>query len=95
MLGASGHFVGAALIVFVLAFFLLAFSDTLLNQAVESRPSFAQKRHVVSLLQNVETGISQYLATITIINHLPGRGRTGSPSGFSVCRIQCSGASSP
>jgi predicted PurR-regulated permease PerM len=68
VLGASGQFLGAALIVFVLAFFLLAFSDTLLNQAVESRPSFAQKRHVVSLLQNVESGISQYLATITIIN---------------------------
>lgn len=72
VLGASGHFVGATIIVFVLAFFLLAFSDTLLNRAVESRPSFAQKRHVVALLQNVENGISQYLATITIINFCLG-----------------------
>lgn len=67
-LGASGHVVGAALIVFVLAFFILSFSDTLLKQAVESRPSFSQKRNVVQLLHNVENGISRYLATITIIN---------------------------
>jgi len=68
VLGASGHFVAVALIVFVVAFFLLAFSDTLLNRAVESQSSFAQKRHIVVLLQNIENGISQYLATITIIN---------------------------
>src|SRR6478672_12999092 len=68
VLGASGHFAGAAMIVFVLSFFLLSFSDTLLKQAVESRPSFAEKRSVVSLLQNVENGISRYLATITLIN---------------------------
>jgi predicted PurR-regulated permease PerM len=68
VLGASGHFVGAAMIVFVLAFFLLSFSDTLLKQAVESRPSFAEKRNVVSLLHNVENGVSRYLATITLIN---------------------------
>lgn len=68
VLGASGHFVGAALIVFVLAFFLLSFSDTLLKQAVESRQSFGEKRSVVSLLHNVENGISRYLATITLIN---------------------------
>jgi predicted PurR-regulated permease PerM len=68
VLGASGHFVGSAMIVFVLAFFLLSFSDTLLKQAVESRPSFAEKRNVVSLLHNVENGVSRYLATITLIN---------------------------
>jgi predicted PurR-regulated permease PerM len=68
ILGTSGHIIAAAIIVFVLAFFLLSFSDTLLKQAVESRPSFAQKRNVVELLYKVENGISRYLATITIIN---------------------------
>jgi predicted PurR-regulated permease PerM len=68
LLGTSGHIAGSAIIVFVLAFFLLSFSDTLLKQAVESRPSFSQKRNVVELLYNVENGISRYLATITIIN---------------------------
>ncbi len=68
ILGTSGHIVGSAIIVFVLAFFVLSFSDTLLKQAVESRPSFSQKRNVVELLYNIENGISRYLATITIIN---------------------------
>jgi len=68
ILGTSGHVVGAAVIVFVLAFFLLAFSDTLLTQAVESCSSFAQKRNVVELMHNVETGVSRYLGTITLIN---------------------------
>lgn len=68
ILGTSGHIIAAAIIVFVLAFFLLSFSDTLLKQAVESRPSFSQKRNVVELLYKVENGISRYLATITIIN---------------------------
>jgi predicted PurR-regulated permease PerM len=68
VLGTSGHVVGAALIVFVLAFFILSFSDTLLKQAVESRTSFSQKRNVVQLLHNIENGISRYLGTITLIN---------------------------
>ena len=68
VLGVSTHFVGAAVIIFVVSFFVLAFSDTLLKQAVESRHSFGEKRNVVELLQNVESGISRYLVTITVIN---------------------------
>lgn len=67
-LGVSTHFVGSAVIVFVLSFFLLAFNDTLLNQAVESRETFNQKRNVVQLMRNIENGVSRYLFTITIIN---------------------------
>jgi predicted PurR-regulated permease PerM len=68
ILGASGHFLGSLVVVFVLAFFLLAFSDDLLRQAISSRPSWSEKRNVVQLIQNVENGVSRYLATITIIN---------------------------
>jgi predicted PurR-regulated permease PerM len=67
-LGASGHLLGALVIVFVLAFFTLAFSDDLLMQAVESQPSMTEKRKVVQLVQSIENGVSRYLATITIIN---------------------------
>jgi predicted PurR-regulated permease PerM len=52
----------------VVTFFLLAYSDTLLKQAVESRTSFADKKAVVTSLHNVENGISTYLATVTVIN---------------------------
>ena len=68
VLGVSGHFLGAAVIVFVVGFFLLAFSDTLLRQAIATRGPFQEKRHIVQGLQRVETGISRYLVTITIIN---------------------------
>jgi predicted PurR-regulated permease PerM len=67
-LGVSSQFVGSAVIVFVLAYFLLAFSETLLRQAVESRGTFNEKRNVVELMHNVEGGISRYLLTITLIN---------------------------
>jgi predicted PurR-regulated permease PerM len=67
-LGVSTHFVGSAVIVFVLAFFLLAFNKSLLNQAVESRETFNDKRNVVELMRNIEVGVSRYLFTVTVIN---------------------------
>jgi predicted PurR-regulated permease PerM len=67
-LGVSGHFIGSSMIVFVLAYFLLALSDQLLKQMVEAMPSFFEKRNVVQLVQNVEKGMSRYLATITVVN---------------------------
>jgi predicted PurR-regulated permease PerM len=67
-LGVSGHFIGSSMIVFVLAYFLLALSDQLLKQMVGAMPSFFEKRNVVQLVQNVEKGMSRYLATITVVN---------------------------
>jgi predicted PurR-regulated permease PerM len=68
LLGVSSHFTAASIIVFVLGFFLLAFSDTMLKQAIAAQASFGDKRNVVAVLQNVEQGISRYLLTITVIN---------------------------
>src|SRR6185436_16621706 len=68
VLGVSGHMVASGIIVFVVAFFLLALSDVLLKQAVESRPLFYEKKNIVQLVQNVELGISRYLVTVTLIN---------------------------
>jgi len=68
VLGVSGHVVASIIIVLVVAFFLLALSDVLLKQAVESRPHFYEKKNIVQLVQNVEFGISRYLLTVTLIN---------------------------
>jgi predicted PurR-regulated permease PerM len=68
ILGVSGHFLGASVIVFVVGYFLLAFSDTLLKQTIGLRSRFDEKRNIVELLRNVEGGISRYLLTITAIN---------------------------
>jgi predicted PurR-regulated permease PerM len=67
-LGVSTHFIGAAVIVFVLAFFLLAFNTRLLAQAVETRDSPKDKRNIVELMRNIEDGVSRYLLTVTLIN---------------------------
>lgn len=68
LVGGSGHFIGAAVIVFVLGYFLLALSETLLKQALSTRGTFLEKRNIVELVREVESGISRYLLTITIIN---------------------------
>jgi predicted PurR-regulated permease PerM len=67
-IGVSGHLLGSAMIVVVVSFFLLTFSDTLLKQAVESRDVFQEKRNIVQIVQNVENGLAAYLGTITAIN---------------------------
>jgi predicted PurR-regulated permease PerM len=68
ILGVSGHVVASAVIVFVVGFFMLLFSENLLRQALALRPSFSQKRGMVEMLLEVENGISRYLLTITAIN---------------------------
>jgi predicted PurR-regulated permease PerM len=47
---------------------VLLFSENLLRQALALRPSFSQKRGMVEMLLEVESGISRYLLTITAIN---------------------------
>lgn len=48
--------------------FLLASGDTFLRRLVEILPTFADKRQAVDISQQVESDISKYLVTITIIN---------------------------
>jgi predicted PurR-regulated permease PerM len=68
ILGVSGHFVAASVIVFVLGYFLLGLSETLIRQALATRGTFLEKRNIVQLVHEVEGGISRYLLTITVIN---------------------------
>jgi predicted PurR-regulated permease PerM len=55
-------------IAFVLAYFILGLSDTLIRQALATRGTFPEKRNIVELVHEVEGGISRYLLTITLIN---------------------------
>jgi predicted PurR-regulated permease PerM len=68
ILGVSSQFVGSTVIACVVAFFLLAFSNTLMRQATSAQNSFEDKRHIVEAIQNVESGMSRYLGTVTLIN---------------------------
>lgn len=56
----------------LLLFFLLISGDTFLRKLVEVLPSFSEKRQAVEISQQIESDISGYLVTITIMNALVG-----------------------
>ena len=53
-------------------FFLLVSGDIFLHRLVEVLPRFSSKRQVVDIAQQIESDISAYLATITIMNAAVG-----------------------
>jgi predicted PurR-regulated permease PerM len=53
-------------------FFLLVSGDIFLNRLVEILPRFSSKRQVVEISQQIESDISAYLVTITIMNAAVG-----------------------
>src|SRR5581483_7848055 len=53
-------------------FFLLVSGGTFLRKMVEVLPSFSDKRQVVELSQQIESNISAYLLTITLMNAAVG-----------------------
>jgi len=64
---ASGFF---TTILFLL--FLLVSGDTFLRRLVEILPSFSNKRQAVDIFQQIESDISAYLVTITLMNAAVG-----------------------
>jgi predicted PurR-regulated permease PerM len=53
-------------------FFLLVYGDIFLHRLVEILPRFRSKRQVVEISQQIESDISAYLVTITIMNAAVG-----------------------
>jgi predicted PurR-regulated permease PerM len=56
----------------LLLFFLLVHGDTFLRRVVEILPRFGDKRQVVEISEKIESDISAYLITITIMNGVVG-----------------------
>jgi predicted PurR-regulated permease PerM len=56
----------------VMLFFLLAWGDLFMRRLVEILPSFRDKKQAVSISRDVESNISAYLITITVMNALVG-----------------------
>jgi predicted PurR-regulated permease PerM len=56
----------------LLLFFLLASGDLFMRRLVEILPSFRDKRQAVAIAHEVESNISAYLVTITVMNLLVG-----------------------
>lgn len=64
----TGNILSQLFIIVVLAYFLLAWGDVLLNNFLHTLSTFREKRCTVELVHSVEEGISQYLLTVTCIN---------------------------
>lgn len=61
-------FVGSAVIVMILLYFLLASGDFFLRKLVRVLPRLEDKRRAVEIARQTELHISTYLSTVTLIN---------------------------
>lgn len=63
---------GFTLTVGLLVFFFLIYGDQLLLKLVEVSPSFTSKRHVVTIVRNIQSEVSRYIFTAACINFVLG-----------------------
>ena len=72
VLAGTRSFLGEALTLIIVLFFLLADGDALLRRFVEILPSMSEKKNAVTIAHDIAANISGYLATITLMNLLVG-----------------------
>jgi len=68
LLDSTRALVGGLLEIILVLFFLLLAGDTFLRRLVEVLPRFKNKRQAVEISQQIESDISAYLMTITLMN---------------------------
>ena len=68
VLGAAQEFSVHAARTFVLLYFLLASGNIFLRKVVSATPRFTDKKREVDIANQVETAVSSYLFTVTLIN---------------------------
>jgi predicted PurR-regulated permease PerM len=59
---------GTAAATLILLFFFLTYGDLFLLKVVKIMPTFSDKKNAVEIAHQIESQISSYLATITVIN---------------------------
>jgi predicted PurR-regulated permease PerM len=68
MLSRATELVADAVVMFILLYFLLASGDMFLRKLIKVLPSLGDKKRAVEIARQIETEISTYLVTITLIN---------------------------
>jgi predicted PurR-regulated permease PerM len=68
LLGATPHVIFGLLVFLVLGYFLLASGDLFLRKLVRILPTFEDKKRAVEIARRLQSDVSQYLLTITLIN---------------------------
>lgn len=66
------EFIASGVIMFILLYFLLAAGDMFLRKLIKVMPSLSDKKRAVEIARQIETEISAYLSTITLINLVLG-----------------------
>jgi predicted PurR-regulated permease PerM len=62
------EFVASATVMFILLYFLLAYDGVFLTKIIKITPRLGDKKRAVSIMRQIESQISRYLLTITLIN---------------------------
>lgn len=60
--------IAGGVVMFILLFFMLASGDLFLRKLIKVMPSLGDKKRAVEIARQIETDISAYLSTITLIN---------------------------
>jgi predicted PurR-regulated permease PerM len=66
--GGTTAFVSEVVVVVVLLYFLLASGDLFLRKLIKVLPTFKDKKRAVEIAREIESNISTYLFTVTLIN---------------------------
>ena len=72
MFSQATDFVSNGVVMFILLYFLLAAGDMFLRKLIKVLPSLSDKKRAVEIARQIETEISAYLGTITLINVILG-----------------------
>lgn len=72
LLSRTQAFLGGAVVVLILLYFLLASGDFFLRKLVRVLPRLEDKRRAVEIARQTELHISTYLSTVTLINAILG-----------------------
>ncbi|HEV8577753.1 MAG TPA: AI-2E family transporter [Thermoanaerobaculia bacterium] len=74
------EFVAGGVVMFILLYFLLASGERFLRKLIRALPSLSDKKRAVDIARQIETEVSTYLATITLINLVLGAAIAGALS---------------
>ena len=81
LMGQTPELMVSALTTLILLYFLLAYDGVFLGKLIKLMPTLSDKKRAVSIAHEIETQVSRYLFTITIINICLGLG-VGATVGF-------------
>jgi predicted PurR-regulated permease PerM len=62
------EFIASAVLLLVLLYFLLAYDGLFMNKLIKLLPTLSDKKRAVSIVVDIESHVSRYLVTVTIIN---------------------------